>query len=148
MSTDTRAMATGTNDSIGGRDENGAGDPSRPADPLGAGDLLGASAPVGRSGRIAERRRHPKWQNPPLRIEMAECINCDACLRACPPHFGAIFNHGPDVVIVPELCSGCDKCLPACPVDCIYPFADWVAVGAPVAWWEEPDSPTDPYRPR
>ena len=58
---------------------------------------------------MAERRRNPKWQNPPLRIEMAECINCDACLRHCPPQFGAIFNHGPDVVILPELCSGCEE---------------------------------------
>ena len=72
--------------------------------------------------RIAERQRNPKWRNAPVRIEMSECINCDACLRHCPPQFGAIFNHGPDVVIVPELCSGCDKCLPACPVNCIYPF--------------------------
>ena len=56
---------------------------------------------------------------------MSECINCDACLRHCPSQFGAIFNHGADVVIVPELCSGCDKCLPACPVDCIYPDPDW-----------------------
>ena len=62
---------------------------------------------------------------------MAECINCDACLRHCPPHFGAIFNHGPDVVIIPELCSGCDKCLPACPVNCIYPFPDWETTGVP-----------------
>ncbi len=63
----------------------------------------------------------------PLRIEMLECINCDACLRHCPPQFGAIFNHGTDVIIIPELCSGCDKCLPACPVNCIYPFPEWEA---------------------
>ncbi len=71
--------------------------------------------------RIAEHERNEKWKNPPLRIEMSECINCDACLRHCPTQFGAIFNHGADVVIVPELCSGCDKCLPVCPVNCIYP---------------------------
>ena len=62
---------------------------------------------------------------------MAECINCDACLRHCPTSFGAIFNHGPDVVIIPELCSGCDKCLPACPVNCIYPFPEWETAGYP-----------------
>jgi Pyruvate/2-oxoacid:ferredoxin oxidoreductase delta subunit len=61
-----------------------------------------------RDERIATRTRNAKWQNVPLRIEMAECINCDACLRHCPPHFGAIFNHGADVIILPELCSGCD----------------------------------------
>ena len=77
-----------------------------------------------------------------VRIEMLECINCDACLRHCPPHFGAIFNHGPDVVIIPELCSGCDKCLPACPVNCIYPFPDWEERGSPAEWWDEP-APSD-----
>jgi electron transport complex protein RnfB len=94
--------------------------------------------------RIAEHERNVKWKNPPLRIEMSECINCDACLRHCPSQFGAIFNHGADVVIIPELCSGCDKCLPACPVDCIYPDPDWAP--APDAWWELPLSRLDPYQ--
>ena len=61
-----------------------------------------------------------------------------------PAQFGAIFNHGVDVVIVPELCSGCDKCLPACPVDCIYPDPEWSpgagrVVGTPL-------SKLDPYK--
>lgn len=98
-----------------------------------------------RTERIAARARNEKWKNPPLRIEMLECINCDACLRHCPPQFGAIFNHGPDVVIIPELCSGCDKCLPACPVNCIYPFPDWEAAGSPEEWWNEAGGPADPY---
>ena len=106
---------------------------------------LQAMAAGTRAERIEDRERNPKWRNPPLRIEMAECINCDACLRHCPPQFGAIFNHGPDVVIIPELCSGCDKCLPACPVNCIYPFPDWSAVGAPEEWWELPLTDDDPY---
>ena len=97
-----------------------------------------------RGERIATRQRNVKWKNPPLRIEMAECINCDACLRHCPSHFGAIFNHGPDVVIIPELCSGCDKCLPACPVNCIYPDPSWNP--APGEWWELPLSKLDPYK--
>jgi electron transport complex protein RnfB len=96
--------------------------------------------------RIELRERNEKWKSPPLRIEMLECINCDACLRACPPQFGAIFNHGPDVVIIPELCSGCDKCLPACPVNCIYPFEGWAQEGSPDSWWQEPAGPNDPYR--
>ena len=99
-----------------------------------------------RGERIATRQRNTKWKNPPLRIEMSECINCDACLRHCPSHFGAIFNHGPDVVIIPELCSGCDKCLPACPVNCIYPFPEWETAGYPDEWWQEPASSNDPYR--
>ena len=98
-----------------------------------------------RGERISTHERNPKWRNPPLRIEMSECINCDACLRHCPSQFGAIFNHGPDVVILPELCSGCDKCLPACPVNCIYPFPEWEAAGYPAEWWDEPLSDNDPY---
>ena len=94
--------------------------------------------------RIEARERNPKWKNAPLRIEMSECINCDACLRHCPSQFGAIFNHGADVVIVPELCSGCDKCLPACPVDCIYSDPEWSP--GPVEWWDLPLSKLDPYK--
>ena len=96
-----------------------------------------------RDERIETRARNPKWKNPALRIEMSECINCDACLRACPRHFGAIFNHGADVVIISELCSGCDKCLPACPVNCIYP--DPTPSSTPTAWWTLPKSDLDPY---
>ncbi len=95
-----------------------------------------------RAERLEHQERNPKWKSPPLRIEMAECINCDACLRHCPTQFGAIFNHGIDVVIIPELCSGCDKCLPACPVDCIYPDPEWSP--APTDWWDEPAT-DDPY---
>jgi len=96
-----------------------------------------------RDERIESHDRNPKWQNVPLRIEMSECINCDACLRHCPEQFGAIFNHGIDVIIVPELCSGCLKCVPVCPVDCIYPDPDWSP--APEDWWQHPGKPGDPY---
>ena len=99
-----------------------------------------------RAGRLEAHARNEKWQHVPLYIDMSICINCDTCIRHCPPQFGAIFNHGPDVVILPELCSGCDKCLPACPVDCIYPFPDWEVVGYPQEWWEEPGGRDDPYR--
>ena len=98
-----------------------------------------------RDARIETRTRNEKWKIDPLFIEMSECINCDACLRACPPQFGAIFNHGPDVIIIPELCSGCDKCLPACPVDCIYPNPGWQSGTVPDDWWDEPRGPDDPY---
>jgi len=97
-----------------------------------------------RDQRIEARRRNPKWQHVPLRIEMSECINCDTCLRHCPPQFGAIFNHGMDVVIIPELCSGCGKCLDPCPVDCIYNDPEWSP--APFEWWDEAVGPNDPYR--
>ena len=95
--------------------------------------------------RIENRERNPKWPNAPLFIDMSECINCDACLRACPPNFGAIFNHGIDVIIIPELCSGCDKCLDPCPVDCIYPLPNEGWEPAPEDWWDEPLSSNDPY---
>ena len=71
-----------------------------------------------RAERIDSHERNPKWQSPPLIIDMSMCINCDTCIRHCPPQFGAIFNHGIDVIILPELCSGCGKCLPpVCPVE-------------------------------
>jgi Na+-translocating ferredoxin:NAD+ oxidoreductase subunit B len=98
-----------------------------------------------RAGRIGTRERNPKWKNPAFRIDMSTCINCDTCLRHCPPHFGAIFNHGLDVIIVSELCSGCGKCLPpVCPVDCIVldPHPD----PTPSEWWDYPLSSEDPYR--
>jgi len=58
---------------------------------------------------------------------------------------GAIFNHGIDVIILPELCSGCDKCLEPCPVDCIYPLPAGEWQPAPEDWWDEPLSGNDPY---
>jgi electron transport complex protein RnfB len=91
-------------------------------------------APSARDLRIEQRERNPKWKTPPLMIDMEVCINCDACMRACPPQFGAIFDHGIDVVIIPELCSGCDKCIDPCPVDCIHPDPDWTP--APDPWWK------------
>ncbi len=80
---------------------------------------------TGRSERIATRSRDEKWKKPPRRIEASECINCDSCLRGCPAEFGAIFDRGLDVVIIPELCSGCPVCVLECPVDCIYLDEDW-----------------------
>lgn len=77
--------------------------------------------------RVDTRERDSRWTKSPLKIEHAECIGCDACMRACPVQFNAVFNDGLDVRIIPELCSGCDACLKACPVDCIYPDKNWVA---------------------
>jgi Na+-translocating ferredoxin:NAD+ oxidoreductase subunit B len=79
----------------------------------------------GRSERIAARTRGENWKKPPRRIETSECITCDSCLRSCPEEFGAIFDRGLDVVIIPELCSGCPACVLECPVDCIYVDEDW-----------------------
>jgi electron transport complex protein RnfB len=82
-----------------------------------------------RPDRITTRSRNAAWKKPPRRIEPSECITCDMCLRNCPPEFGAIFDRGLDVVIVPELCSGCPACVMVCPVDCIYVDEDWEPTG-------------------
>ena len=89
-----------------------------------------------RAERLESHERNPKWQIAPFIIDMSICINCDTCIRHCPTQFGAIFNHGIDVIIIPELCSGCGKCLPpVCPVDCILPDPEWKP--APDEWWDE-----------
>ncbi|WP_410598289.1 ATP-binding protein [Amycolatopsis sp. lyj-90] len=82
-----------------------------------------------RAARIATRSRDENWTKTPRRIESSECIVCDTCLRNCPPEFGAIFDNGIDVVIVPELCSGCPACVLVCPVDCIYVDENWSSTG-------------------
>jgi electron transport complex protein RnfB len=87
------------------------------------------TASTGRTERIAERSRNDNWKKVPRRIEASECITCDTCMRNCPPEFGAIFDRGLDVVIVPELCSGCPVCVMVCPVDCIYPDENWTPTG-------------------
>src|SRR5437868_15020995 len=90
----------------------------------------------GRVERLETRQRNQKWKHAPFRIEMSECINCDTCIRHCPPQFGAIFNHGIDVIIVPELCSGCGQCLDARPVDCLFEGPE--GLPAPEDWVAEP----------
>lgn len=91
-------------------------------------ESLESESSLARRERISSRSRDPQWKKPPRRIESSECIACNSCVRSCPPEFGAIFNHGMDVVIIPELCSGCPKCVMACPVDCIYVDEDWAPV--------------------
>ncbi|MEU2034229.1 4Fe-4S dicluster domain-containing protein [Nocardia amamiensis] len=83
------------------------------------------TAADGRRQRIDTRSRNSAWKKPPRRIESAECITCDSCVRSCPEEFGAILDRGLQVVIVPELCSGCPKCVAVCPVDCIYVDEDY-----------------------
>jgi electron transport complex protein RnfB len=87
--------------------------------------LASSAALSERADRIARRARADNWKKPPRRIEPSECITCGNCLRSCPGEFGAIFDRGLDVVIVPELCSGCPTCVLECQVDCIYVDEDW-----------------------
>jgi electron transport complex protein RnfB len=84
-----------------------------------------APAGITRPERLNTRVRNESWKKPPRRIEASECITCDMCVRSCPPEFGAIFDNGLDVVIVPELCSGCPACVVVCPMDCIYVDQEW-----------------------
>ena len=90
---------------------------------------------TGRDHRLATRARHPHWKLAPWLVESSSCINCDACLQACPPEFGAVVQRRFNVVIIPELCSGCGRCAPACPVFCIVEDPDWTP--APEAWWDD-----------
>ncbi len=91
------------------------------------------AASSGRSERIARRSRQDTWRKPPRRIEASECITCDTCVRNCPAEFGAIFDRGLDVIIIPELCSGCPVCVMVCPVDCIYVDEEWAQTD-PETW--------------
>lgn len=91
--------------------------------------IASSAALSGRAERMAQRTRPDTWKKPPRRIEKSECITCDTCLRSCPQEFGAIFDNGLDVVIIPELCSGCPACVLECPVDCIYVDEDWAPTG-------------------
>ncbi len=106
------------------------------------------AAPTALSGRaelIARRTRAGHWKKPPRRIETSECITCDSCLRSCPAEFGAIFDRGLDVVIIPELCSGCPTCVLECPVDCIYVDEDWTATDE--AMWSHIELTAPPAAP-
>jgi Na+-translocating ferredoxin:NAD+ oxidoreductase subunit B len=99
-----------------------------------------------RAERVRTREREERWKNPPVRIEKWECIVCDSCMRECPPQFGAIFNDGIDVKVVPELCSGCNRCIAVCPVDCIYPDPEWRPTEeAEPQLWDYAGSGADPY---
>jgi electron transport complex protein RnfB len=85
-----------------------------------------------------EGRERKGWTPSPVRIDRAECITCDDCVRACPPQFDAIVHHRGSLVVIPELCSGCGKCVAPCPVDCIHPDPAWRP--APASWWESAGS--------
>lgn len=55
-----------------------------------------------------------------VRIDLAECINCSWCRRACPTECISYFSTGRRTHIVdPEWCIDCGICVKVCPVDCI-----------------------------
>ena len=105
---------------------------------------LGHGGRSTRLERIEAHERNPKWKNPPLRIEMSECINCDACLRHCPTQFGAIFNHGADVVIVPSCAAAATSACPRARSTASIPIPSGARRRS--EWWSLPLSKLDPYK--
>ncbi|MGE3928079.1 MAG: RnfABCDGE type electron transport complex subunit B, partial [Lautropia sp.] len=101
------------------------------ADAIAAGSAPINRCPPGGDGTIAalaallERPRLPldpacgaPQPHRVARIEIAGCIGCTKCLRACP--VDAIVGapkHQHHVLA--DRCTGCDLCLPPCPTDCI-----------------------------
>jgi electron transport complex protein RnfB len=116
------------------------------ADLTGAGPshrLCSKQAMYSRATILKQRVRSERLKKPPLRIRHEDCVVCDACQRACPPHFGAVINIGLDVHIVPELCTSCGYCLDACPIACIEEVDDWTPSSEDV--WSLFDLRNDPY---
>jgi len=55
-------------------------------------------------------------------IDLAECINCSWCRRACPTETIRYFATGHRTHIVDQDgCIDCGICVRVCPVDCIRP---------------------------
>lgn len=55
-------------------------------------------------------------------IDLAECINCGWCRRACPTETILYFTTGHRTHIVEaDGCIDCGICVKVCPVDCIHP---------------------------
>jgi electron transport complex protein RnfB len=63
---------------------------------------------------------------PVVEIDVAACINCSLCRRACPTEAIKYFSTGHRThVVEKELCIGCDICVRLCPMDCIHEDADY-----------------------
>jgi NAD-dependent dihydropyrimidine dehydrogenase PreA subunit len=55
-----------------------------------------------------------------VRIDLAECINCSWCRRACPTECIRYFSTGHRTHVVdPDWCIDCGICAKVCPVGCI-----------------------------
>ena len=62
-----------------------------------------------------------------VKIDLAGCINCSLCRRACPTEAINYFSTGHRTHVVdPDWCIGCDICIRVCPVDCIHEDTEYV----------------------
>jgi ferredoxin len=67
-----------------------------------------------------------------VRIDLAGCINCGWCRRACPTETIKYFaTHHRTHVVEPDGCIDCGICQRVCPVNCIEPDEAYV-VPAPM----------------
>jgi iron only hydrogenase large subunit-like protein/ABC-type transporter Mla subunit MlaD len=53
---------------------------------------------------------------PVIRIDEEKCINCYACITACPVKY-CMDGSGEKLTINPDLCIGCGNCITSCPHD-------------------------------
>ena len=61
--------------------------------------------------------------SPVINIDEEKCINCYACIAACPVKY-CMDNSGKKLTINPNLCIGCGHCLTACTHDARRPMDD------------------------
>ena len=63
---------------------------------------------------------------PVVRVDPERCLNCHACIAACPVHN---CNRAVDnvVEIDPDRCIGCGMCIDACQHQARQPIDDWAA---------------------
>jgi len=65
---------------------------------------------------INEYKEKPLKKNtltPVIKINDEKCINCFACINACPIKY-CMDGTGEKITINPDLCIGCGHCIPAC----------------------------------
>jgi NAD-dependent dihydropyrimidine dehydrogenase PreA subunit len=53
-------------------------------------------------------------------VSATRCINCNACVAACPQRVFDAVAHAPPVIARPDDCQTCFLCELYCPVDALY----------------------------
>lgn len=81
-------------------------------------ELRQQAANVGERGRARARGSdRARLQHPS--IDLAKCIGCGACVRACPEDGVLAMSHGQAVVVHGARCVGHGRCAEACPTEAI-----------------------------